>query len=92
MKSEKKKVSYCSGFYYLNSNKKLLMWYKKLNVLKLLLLFFWKSENKGEKWYVAYQTPHCLCPTFRFTTMVIVVGSLPWQYTDLFFSIPFPTI
>jgi predicted nucleotidyltransferase len=45
-----KKVLYCSEFFYLNSNKKLLMWYKK--VKKVGIFWYWlvvKNIKKMKK-------------------------------------------
>jgi hypothetical protein len=46
IKSEK--VLYCSEFFYLNSNKKLLMWYKK--VKKMRMFWCWLVVKNIKKW------------------------------------------
>jgi len=50
MKKWKKKL-YCSEFFYLNSNKKLLMWYKTWKKLRMFWnwFFFIREKGKGGK-------------------------------------------
>jgi hypothetical protein len=50
-KSEK--VLFCSEFFYLNSNKKLLMWRKKCKKVRMFLIwFFWEKWNGNWKFYI----------------------------------------
>jgi hypothetical protein len=46
-----KKKLFCSGFFYLSSNKKWLMWYKKWkkNVRMFWIWLFWKKKEEEEE-------------------------------------------
>jgi hypothetical protein len=70
-------VLFCGGFFYLNSNKKLLMWCKKCKKVRMFLIWFFGRSEKGiENLSMGCQTASLLARSSSFPLLPIKVNLL----------------